>query len=168
MARFNGSAGPVHFWAREPSRDAGTLGKAGVPRGSEFPARFPPVPARVALRSPTQTRFPAFGESSPSQHAAMGSPTPHHRSASPFPVPSISPPAGHPNALPAWAGTMPCVSRDPVWGPVTPPRRDRDAPSCISRLPSEQMSRSPGTCDHGPSCALPSVVNRWPQRGRWC
>jgi len=65
-ARFNGSAGPVLFWAREPSRDAGTLGKAGVPWGLDAPARFPfsrdcPLRPQRSRGGSHQTRLGAFG-----------------------------------------------------------------------------------------------------------
>ncbi len=134
MARFNGSAGSVHVWAREPSRDAGTLGKAGVPQGPDPPAR------RLAPRLPPK-------------RASARSATPHHRSASPFPVPSIPLRAGHPSD--------PLLTQGPAWGPPAPPRWNRNMPSGIFRRPSEQMPRPLGTYGHGPSCSLPSVVNRW-------
>jgi hypothetical protein len=136
---------------------------ARIPQRDSHRRRDGPLHRQGSHWRPTQTRFSAFGEGPPSQKPAMGSPTPHHRSASPFPVPSISPP-GRPNAFPASAGMTPCIGRGRIGGPFTPPRGDRDAPSRIPRLPFEQMPRSFGTYGHGPSCSLPSVVDRRPQR----
>jgi hypothetical protein len=137
------------------------IGEGRRAQGSGSPVRlpysreWPPVQAGVAPRLPPKRVSPR-------------SVTPHHRSASPFPFPSIPLRAGHPNVLPASAGATLCLGRSPARGRSAPPRRDRNTRSRLFRCPSEQMPRSLGTCGHGPSCSLPSVVNRWLQRKRWC
>lgn len=130
--------------------------KTGVPGGARV---LSVIPARAGA-SRTRTRVIAFGASSaprkgpakldswrwgtevrdgrgyPNAELCVGGPgpTPHHRSASPFPVPSISPPVGRPGTLPASAGMTPGLAfagpRLPRgrgkagarWGPITPPR----------------------------------------------
>ncbi len=70
-SRWRGSTGrPVRasLRAREPSRDAGTLGKAGVPRGSDSPrailtcVRVAPCASKGRTEEPTQTRVTALGD----------------------------------------------------------------------------------------------------------
>jgi hypothetical protein len=117
--------------------------------------RMMPCPSRGRSRAPTQRVSPR-------------SVTPHHRSASPFPVPSIPLRAGHPKRASRLRGNDSLLTQEPPSGVVPPlPRRDRNTRSRLFRCPSEQMPHSLGTCGHEPSCSLPSVVNRWLQRKRW-
>ncbi len=151
------------------------IGEGRRARGLRFPSailpcvRVAPCASKGRTEEPAQTRVTALSD--PTSPLRITLPRPLHLPSGGAPKRASRLRGNDPLALPLQGQACPRAgggqSRSPVWGPFIPPRRDRDAPTRISRLPFEQMPRSLGTCGHGPSCSLPSVVDRRPQRGRW-